>query len=145
MLLLSFSTFILIALKTMSFYYLNKNKSTRESISDSLIFIPNIALQQIILFLFWMLLLKNNFILNYQILIAGFLFSLCHLYLFNKLNKSDATLITLFSFLGGIVFVYLYSQYNYGIWLAFLIHLAYHTILDLIFIFLKLKPMKYRK
>ena len=129
----------------MSFYYLNINKSISESVSDSLIFIPKIALQQIILFLFWILLLKNNFVFNYQILITGFLFSLFHFYLFNKLKKSDATLITLSSFLGGIVFVYLYSQYNYGIWLAFLAHLAYHTILDLIFIFLKLKPMKYRK
>ncbi len=145
MLLLSFLTFILIAFKTMSFYYLNINKSISESVSDSLIFIPKIALQQIILFLFWILLLKNNFVFNYQILITGFLFSLFHFYLFNKLKKSDATLITLSSFLGGIVFVYLYSQYNYGIWLAFLAHLAYHTILDLIFIFLKLKPMKYRK
>lgn len=145
MLPLSFLSFILITLKTMSFYYLNKNKSISESVNDSLIFIPKIALQQIILFLFWILFLKNNFIFNYQILIAGLLFSFFHFYLFNKLKMSDATLINLSSFLGGMVFVYLYSQYNYGIWLAFLTHLAYHTILDLIFIFLKLKPMKYRK
>ena len=145
MLSLSFLTFILIALKTVSFYYLNKNKSISESMNDSLIFIPKIALQQILLFLFWILFLKNNFIFNYQILIAGFLFAFCHFYLFNKLKMSDATLINLSSFLGGIVFVYLYSQYNNGIWLAFLTHLTYHTILDLIFIFLKLKPMKYRK
>ena len=145
MFLLSFLTFVLIALKTVSFYSLNKNKSIKESITDTLIFVPKILLQQIVLFIFWIFFLKHNFTFSYQILVAGFLFSLCHVYLFGKLKMSDATLITLSSFLGGIVFVYLYSQYSYGIWLAFLAHLACHTTLDLIFMFLKLKPMKYRK
>lgn len=144
-LILSSITFILIFLKILSFYYLNKNTTFSFAMYDSIIFIPKIFLQQISLFLFWTLLLKSYFNFSFQIIIISFIFPLCHFYLFYKLKKSDALIITIFSIIGAIIFVYLYTYYYYGIWIAFLIHLTFHIILDFIFIKLKLKPMKYRK
>lgn len=140
--------FIVIAFtisKTISFYLLHKNSSMKESIIDSSIFIPKIALQQLALFLFWLLLLENTFILFYQVLITGFVFSFTHFYLLKKLKLIDASLIIIASFVGGIIFTYLYSEYVLGIYIAFLIHLLFHFCLDVTYLILKLGPMKNRK
>lgn len=135
---------LLVILKTTSFYFLNKNKSAIYSLVNTFTFIPKILLQQIAYFGLWFLFLKNYFSIEYDYIVGGLVFSIAHFYLFYKLRKIDALTLTLSSLFGGFFFIYLYSHYELGFYFSFLVHIMFHVILDIIFLFLKLKPMAER-
>jgi hypothetical protein len=101
-------------------------------------------MQQFMLFSFWSFFINKNFTLTYQILICAFVFSLVHVLLLMKLNKKDALLIIFLSFFGGGIFIFMYAQFELGLWLAFLFHLSFHVVLDFVYFKLNFGPMKNR-
>lgn len=135
---------ILFTLKTITFFYLNSQKTILQSLIDSFVFIPKILVQQIVLLTVWYFLCRNYFTFWNQYIILGFIFAVAHYHLFFKLKRVDALFLTFASWVGGTLFGYLYSSYELGFYVAFFIHLTFHIILDFIFIILKLKPMAQR-
>ncbi len=142
--LLIFITIFLVIIKTVTFHYLHNSNNLIISVKDSTVFIPKILIQQILLFLTWSLTTSLFSNLLIESLIIAILFSSAHFYLLKKLRLNDALLIIVASFIGGLIFTYLYSNYFLGLWIAFIIHLAFHTFLDIIYFILGIGPMKKR-
>jgi hypothetical protein len=133
---------LLFFMKSFTYGRLNKTDLTA-GYRNSIFFIPYIFIQQAALFVFW-LFFRTHINGFGQFLILGVLFALAHTHLFLRLRKVDGYILFLSSFLGGIIFAYLYSNYYVqGLWTAFLIHISFHIILDIVFIAWRGEPMKY--
>ena len=109
---------------------------------DGAKFIGKVFLQQLALFS------SSIFLLHYfQLPIIMFavavIFGISHFYIFLKYRVVDGVILVVSGFFGGLVFVYLYNYfYFYGLVYSFLIHVLYHSILDVVFIICWGKPMK---
>jgi hypothetical protein len=130
MLPLSLITALLVLAKTTSYFFLHKKQSVVAACKDSLIFIPKIFLQQLVLYATFFTVTASGIGSLWSLILCATLFALAHLYLLRKLRKADAFLLIISSTVGGALFVYLYITYVYGLWLAFCVHLTYHTALD---------------
>jgi hypothetical protein len=140
------SIFLLLFLaKSLTFSRLNRDKDIPGVLLDSSFFISYIFVQQVALFLFW-LLLRNHVDSLYQVVIVGITFSVLHVRFFFKYRMFDGYVFTIFSLLGGMIFAYLYIDYYLlGLFIAFLIHIGFHILLDILFSVRGGKPMKYYK
>ena len=65
---------LLFLLKTISFYFLNKNKTLKQSLADSFVFVPKIILQQVAFFGVWSFLLRDYFPIGFQYILGIFIF-----------------------------------------------------------------------
>lgn len=136
--------FILFISKTYSYKLLHKEVRFSVALQDSFKFIPYLFLQQILLWLLW------QFISHYvessilQMVIVSTSFTAFHLYAFLRFKISDAMMLMISSFVGGIIFIYSYQIFMYGFYVAFLVHVTYHTILDLLYLFLRRGPIMRR-
>lgn len=136
---------VLFLLKTYSFGLLHKNKKIHQTLFNSATFLGYILLQQIVLFLFWTI-TKIYFSSPVQIIIIALLFSIFHLHFFVTHRKIDGYLLSVSSLFGGAIFTYLYIYTANGFYIAFLVHILFHILLDLLFVKCGGKPMKnYRK
>lgn len=137
--------FFMFAVKSFTFSKLHKNENVLDAFQDSLRFISYILIQQVVLFLFW-LFLKNNVDAAHQIAIVGITFALFHAHFFFTHRKADGYMLTMASLIGGALFAHLYGAYYLqGLYIAFLIHIGFHALLDVVFLFYGGKPMKYYK
>lgn len=136
---------ILFLVKSFTFSKLHKISTLLEVSKNSAGFIFLLFLQQIGLFFVWSI-FKIYLADLYLILIMGALFALLHVRLFFVYRKLDGYILTISSFFGGILFVFLYSQYYlWGLAIAFLIHIGFHILLDILYILFGGKPIKYYK
>lgn len=133
--------FLLLAIKSVTYVWLHKPAGYLTGVTDSITFGFFIFLQQVALFLIWSVLLVQ-FGLALQLLFSGILFALLHTHLFFKLRSIDALLLTASSFLGGVLFAYLYGVFSFGLLLAIIIHIVFHVVLDIYFAVRWGRPMK---
>lgn len=137
---------ILFFLKTITFKKLHKVNSNSIAFWNSVRFIFFIFLQQVALFLLWtMLATRADHV--FQIAAVSFIFALFHLRFFFNYRKIEGYLLTFSGLLGGAVFAYLYDAYYLvGVSIAFLVHVGFHILLDILFIVYGGRPMKeYKK
>lgn len=145
MLPLSLITLLLIVAKTASNYFLHKKHSIKAACIDSLIFIPKIFAQQVVLYALFLAVTFMGISTSYTIALCATLFALAHLYLLRTLRRADVLVLITSSAAGGALFVYLYTTFVHGLWLAFLAHLAFHTLLDVVYTVVGLGAMRERK
>lgn len=141
---LSLITLLLIVAKTAGNYFLHKKHSFRAACIDGLIFIPKIFSQQVALYALFLAITFMGISTSYTIALCATLFALAHLYLLRTLRRADALVLIASSAFGGALFVYLYITYVHGLWLAFLAHLAFHTLLDVVYVVMGLGAMRGR-
>jgi hypothetical protein len=68
--------------------------------------------------------------------IVAVVFGLSHSYIFLKHRLIDGVILVMSGFLGGLLFVYLYDRYYmYGLAASFLIHILYHSVLDVVYLY----------
>ncbi len=133
---------ILFLLKSFTFSKLHKVHDFKVIALDSSQFITRIFLQQILLFISTIFLLRY-FSLPIVMIIVATIFGLSHFYIFLKHRVIDGVILVMSGFLGGLVFVCLYNRfYLYGLVSSFLIHILYHSILDVVFMYKWGKSMK---
>jgi hypothetical protein len=133
MLYLNLCLIILCFVKTYSFRLLHKENRWYVATIDSFRFIPYLALQQIALWMMWYFVSLHfrSFVL--QACVTSIIFSVAHLHTLYRFRKGDALTLILSSFVGGFAFVYLYATFTYGLYVGFLVHIAYHVVLDLVY------------
>lgn len=129
-------------LKGFTFSKLHKVHDYKTIALDSSQFIARIFLQQILLFVSTVFLL-HYFSLPSVMISVALIFGLSHVYIFLKHRVIDGLILVMSGFLGGLVFVYLYDRfYMYGLATSFLIHILYHSVLDVIFMYTWGRAMK---
>lgn len=134
--------FIAFIIKSFTFSRLHSVEDTKSIIEDSVKFIGKIVMQQVVLFIATIFLLKYFSLLLVMLFIAV-VFGLSHGYIFIRHRILDGVILVTSGFFGGLIFVYLYNHfYVYGLMYAFLVHIMYHIILDIIFMIYFGKPMK---